>query len=48
MPIGSFWMHNVFVRYDGRTMVKRECERKILLNQRLSFLHLNCDISEIM
>ena len=24
MPIGSFWTHNFFVRYDGRTMVKRE------------------------
>ena len=24
MPIGSFWMHNFFVRYDGRTTVKRE------------------------
>ena len=24
MPIGSFLMHNFFVRYDGRTTVKRE------------------------
>ena len=24
MLIGSFWMHNFFVRYDGRTTVKRE------------------------
>ena len=24
MPIGSFWMHNFFVPYDGRTTVKRE------------------------
>ena len=24
MTIGSFWMHNCFVRYDGRTTVKRE------------------------
>ena len=24
MLIGSFWMHNVFVRHDGRTTVKRE------------------------
>ena len=24
MPIGSFRMHNCFVRYDGLTTVKRE------------------------